>query len=76
MYIPAKSGHAKHTIRNFILSQLSRYVRYNTVKTSFLRMRNKFYARLRNHGYKKVQLKRLFKLVKYKDRMNLLGDFM
>ena len=42
MYIPAKSGHAKHTIRNFILSELKRYVRYNTVKLGFLRIRNKF----------------------------------
>ena len=73
MYIPAKSGHAKHTIKNFILNELSRYVRYNTVKTSFLRIRNKFYARLRNRGYKKVQLKRLFKPVKYRERMNLLA---
>ena len=61
MYIPAKSGHAKHTIRNFILSELKRYVRYNTVKLGFFRIRNKFYGRLRNRGYKKVQLTRLFR---------------
>ena len=73
MYIPAKSDHAKHTIRNFIQSELRRYIRFNMVKTNFLKIRNKFYARLRNRGYKKVQLKRLFKLVKYRDRMNLLA---
>ena len=49
------------------------YIRYNTVKTNFLKIRNKFYARLRNRGYKKVQLKRLFSRVKYRDRMNLLS---
>ena len=73
MYIPAKSGHTKHTIRNFILSELKRYVRYNTVKLGFFRMRNKFYGRLRNRGYKKVHLTRLFRQVKYRDRMNLLS---
>jgi len=73
MYIPAKSGHAKHTIKNFISSELKRYVRFNTVKLGFLRIRNKFYARLRNRGYSKVQLKRLFKHVKYGQRMNLLS---
>ena len=73
MYIPAKSGHAKHTIKNFITSELKRYVRYNTVKLSFFRIRNKFYGRLRNRGYKKVHLTRLFRQVKYRDRMNLLS---
>jgi len=73
MYIPAKSGHAKHTISNFILSELKRYVRYNTVKLVFFRIRNNFFARLRNRGYKKVQLKRLFSTVKYRHRMNLLS---
>ena len=73
MYIPAKSGHAKHTIKNFITSELKRYVRYNTVKSSFCKIRNKFYARLRNWGCEKVKLKRLFLQVKYGDRMNLLS---
>ena len=35
MYIPAKSSHAKYTITNFILGELKRYVRYNTVKSNF-----------------------------------------
>ena len=73
MYIPAKSGHAKHTVKNFITSELKRYVRYNTVKSSFCKIRNKFYARLRNRGYEKIKLKRLFLRVKYGDRMKLLS---
>ena len=60
MYIPAESGHVKHTIKNFISGELKRYVRYNTIKKNFLKIRNKFYARLRNRGYKKIPLKRLF----------------
>ena len=31
MYIPATSGHQKHTINNFILGELTRYVRFNTL---------------------------------------------
>ena len=58
MYIPAKSGHVKHTITNFIVGELKRYVRYNTIKKNFLKIRNKFYARLRNRGYKKIPLKK------------------
>ena len=32
MYIPATSGHQKHTINNFILGELRRYVRFNTLE--------------------------------------------
>ena len=64
MYIPAKSGHAKHTITNFIVGELKRYVRYNTIKKNFLKIRNKFYARLRNRGHKKFL---------YKDSLDVLN---
>ena len=73
MYIPAKSGHAKHTITNFIIGELKRYVRYNTLKRNFLKIRNKFFARLRNRGYEKIPLKRLFRGVKFGQRMELLA---
>ena len=36
MYIPAKSGHAKHTIKNFICGELKRYVRCNSIKSNYL----------------------------------------
>ena len=49
---------------------MSDTIRSNKV---FFRIRNKFYGRLRNRGYKKVQLTRLFRQVKYRDRMNLLS---
>ena len=73
MYIPAKSGHAKHTITNFIVGELKIYVRYNTLKRNFLKIRNKFFARLRNRGYEKIPLKRLFRRVKFGQRMELLA---
>ena len=73
MYIPATSGHQKHTINNFILGELTRYVRFNTQKKNFLKIKRKFFVRLRNRGYKKVFLARLFKKVKYGTRNKLLA---
>ena len=72
MYVPAKSGHTKHTIKNFILSELKMYVRYNTVEHIFFKIRNAYIASLRNCGYKKVPLKILLRCVQFADRMNLL----
>ena len=46
MYVPAKSGHTKHTIKNFILSELKMYVRYNTVEHIFFKIWNTYFARL------------------------------
>ena len=37
MYIPATSGHQTHTINNFIIGELRRYVRFNTIKKFFLK---------------------------------------
>jgi len=72
MYIPCKSGHQKHTIRNFILGELKRYVRCSTQEFSFLKTKNKFFKRLRQRGYKKVFLKKLFRKVKHSSRNSLL----
>ena len=38
MYIPAKSGHQTHTINNFILGELRRYVRFNTLEKNFTKI--------------------------------------
>ena len=65
MYIPSKSGHQKHTIRNFILGELRRYVRICTHEISFVQITNKFFRRLRLRGYEKLFLKRLFRKVKH-----------
>ena len=72
MYIPSKSGHQKHIIRNFILGELRRYVRICTQELSFVRVKNKFFRRLRLRGYKKLFLKRLFGKVKHSSRNSLL----
>ena len=73
MYIPAKSDHEEHTIKNFILGELKRYVRCNSIKANFFKIRNKFFARLRNRGYKKLPLKRLFRKVQFEFRNILLA---
>ena len=44
-YIPQKSNHKKHTIKNFVVNELKRYVKYNTEKLYFLKLRNKFFDR-------------------------------
>ena len=67
-----KVVNAKNTIKNIIHSELKRYVTYKTVKSHFFKIQNRFFARLRNRGYKKVQLKRIFRRVKFRDRVNLL----
>ena len=53
MFIPFKSAHPRHTIKNYILGELKRYVRINTEEFNFLKIRNKFFLRLRNRGFKK-----------------------
>ena len=73
MYIPANSGHQQHTINNFILGELRRYVRFNTIKKNFLKIKRKFFIRLRNRGYTKIFLARLFSKIKFGSRNKLLA---
>ena len=73
MYIPATSGHQKHAITNFILGELTRYVRFNTLEKIFLKIKQKFFIRLWNRGYKTVFLSRLLKKVKFGSRNKLLA---
>ena len=73
MYIPAKSGHVSHTIKNYVLGELKRYIRYNSLKITFLKIRTKFFSRLRNRGFKKVWLRKHFATLKYEDREKLMA---
>jgi len=72
LYIPYKSGHVSHTIKNYVLGEIKRYIRYNSLKITFLKTRTKFFSRLRNRGFKKVWLRRIFSLVQYEDRSKLM----
>ena len=38
IYIPAKSEHTKHTIKNNILGELKRYIRCNSIKNNYLKI--------------------------------------
>ena len=53
VYIPYKSGHVSHTIKNYVLGEIKRYIRYNSIKLTFLKIRAHFFSRLRNRGFKK-----------------------
>ena len=73
MYIPAKSGHQKHTINNFVLGELCSYVRFNTFERNFTKLKCKFFKRLRIRGYKKKFLTTLFRKIKFGLRNKLLA---
>jgi hypothetical protein len=72
MYIPQKSGHVSHTIKNYVLGELKRYIRYNSLKLTFLKIRTLFFSRLRNRGFKKIWLRKQFTTLKYEDRKKLM----
>jgi hypothetical protein len=74
MYIPSKSGHTSHTTKNYVLGEIKRHRRYNSLKLSFLKIRTHFFSRLRNRGFKKLWLRRIFSVLKYEDRQKLMED--
>ena len=55
----------RHTIKNYVLNKLKRYIKYNFVKLNFLKLRNKIFDRLRNRGFRKYTLSKLFSAVTY-----------
>ena len=73
MYIPFKSAHPRHTIKNYILGELKRYVRINTDELNFLKIRNSFFLRMRNRGFNKHKLSLWFSEIKYSSRAKYLG---
>ena len=73
MYIPFKSAHPRHTIKNYIVGELKRHVRINTEELNFLKIKNKFFQRMRNRGFKKNKLSHWFSEVKYSYRAKYLG---
>ena len=57
-----------------MLGELKRYIRYNSLKITFLKIRTKFFSRLRNRGFKKIWLKKQFATLKYEDREKLMTE--
>ena len=72
MYIPYKSAHPRHTIKKYVLGELKRYVRVNTEEINFLKIKNKFFLRMRNRGFKKNKLAQWFSQIKYSNRTKSL----
>ena len=46
MYIPYKSAHPRHTIKNYVLGELKRYVRINTEELNYQKIKNNFFLRM------------------------------
>ena len=72
MYIPYRSFHQRHTIKNYVWGELRRYVRYNTEEKNFKKLRVRFFLRLRNRGFRKYMLSKLFSKITYTQRDELL----
>jgi hypothetical protein len=72
-YIPFKSVHQQHTIVNFVIEELHRYVKCNSNKLYFLQNKLSFFKRLRNRGYNKKFLNKNFRKVSYESRNELLN---
>ena len=64
---------AKHTIKNYVLNELKRYIKYNSEKLGFLKLWNKFFDRLRNQGFRKYSLTKKFSAVSYASRNKYLS---
>jgi len=73
MYIPYRSFHQKHSIKNYVWGELMRYVRYNTEEKNFKKLKAQFFLRLRNRGFKKYLLLKLFSKITYAQRNELLN---
>ena len=73
MYITFWSFHQRHTVKNFVWGKLKRYVRYNMEEKHFKKLRTRFFVRLRNRGFKKYVLSKLFRHVTYLQRNKLLN---
>jgi len=74
MYIPYKSAHPRHTIKNYVLGELKRYVRINTEELNYQKIKNNFFLRMRNRGFHKNVLANWFSQVKYSNRAKFLDD--
>jgi hypothetical protein len=71
-YIPLKSVHQNHTMVNFVIEELHRYVKCNSTQLYFEKDKLSFYKRLLDRGYKKSFLNKTFRKVSYESRCELL----
>ena len=62
---------ALHTIKNYVLNKLKRYIKYNYEKLGFLKLRNKFFERLRNQDFRKYSWQKCFQLCRTRLEINI-----
>ena len=73
MYILFRSFHQGHTSKNFVWGELKRYVRFNMEENKFKKLKITLFLRLRNRGFRKYVLTKLFQHVTYSQRNKLLN---
>ena len=49
-YLPYHSGHTEHSVSNYVIDELKRYIWSNTKEIDFLGIKVKFYELLPNRG--------------------------
>ena len=49
-YIPFITAHPPFVLKNFVMGEIFRYIRFNSSEKYFWRLVSKFFARLRNRG--------------------------
>ena len=59
-------------LHNYVLGELKRYVRINTEELNFLKIKNNFFLRIRNRGFRKNLLTQWFSQVRYSNRTKFL----
>ena len=72
MYIPYKSAHPRHTIKNYVTGGLKRYVRIN-MEENFLKTKIVCSFRMRECGFSKNRLFYWFSEGKYSNHAKLLA---
>lgn len=73
-YLPVHTNHPRHCLKGFIKAELIRYVRLNTLETTFIHIRKLFYQRLCARGFKRVLLDPIFISVSFHDREKFISD--
>ena len=72
LYLPFTTDHPMHCLKSFVTTELQRYVKASSDKSSFLTIAALFYKRLLNRDYPPDILSEWFDTVKYSHRMSYL----
>ena len=73
LYVPFTSNHPIHTFKGLIKTELIRYCRNCTNLKDFIKIKNKFFTRLRQRGYPIKLLKQTFITIQHHHRFKYLN---